>query len=73
MKNLSLKPAFGVALIFASVAYTAQAHARPPTVLNSPGYDRALQESRRNYLRAAGSEPVQAAPVKKKSTRKPKN
>ena len=73
MKNLSLKPAFGAMLIIAGVAYAAQAHARPPTVLNSPGYDRALQESRKNYLRAAGSEPVQTAPAKKKSKPKPKN
>jgi len=73
MKNLSQKSAVAVALALAGVAYASQVHARPPTVLNSPGYDRALQESRKNYLRAAGSEPVQTAPVKKKSKHKPKN
>jgi hypothetical protein len=70
---MSRKLVLGAALALAGVVCIAQAHARPPTVLNSPGYDRALQESRKNYLRAAGSEPVQTAPVKKKSKRKPKN
>ncbi|WP_082078600.1 hypothetical protein [Bradyrhizobium sp. LTSP849] len=35
------------------------AEARPPTVMNSPGYDRRLQESRS----ALGNSPTVAAPV----------
>lgn len=35
------------------------AHARPPTVMNSPGYDARLQESRK----ALGNSPTPAAPV----------
>lgn len=34
-------------------------HARPPTVQNSPGYDRRLQESRSQL----GSSPTTVAPV----------
>ena len=35
------------------------AHARPPTVMNSPGYDRRLQESRSQL----GSSPMTTAPA----------
>ncbi|WP_314958034.1 hypothetical protein [Bradyrhizobium cosmicum] len=35
------------------------AHARPPTVMNSPGYDRRLQESRSQL----GSSPATTAPA----------
>lgn len=35
------------------------AYARPPTVMNSPGYDRRLQESRKEL----GSSPTVAAPT----------
>lgn len=35
------------------------AYARPPTVVNSPGYDARLQESRK----ALGNSPTPAAPV----------
>lgn len=35
------------------------AYARPPTVMNSPGYDRRLQESRSQL----GSSPTTIAPV----------
>lgn len=35
------------------------AHARPPTVINSPGYDRRLQESRSQL----GSSPTVTAPA----------
>jgi hypothetical protein len=47
------------------------AHARPPTVVNSPGYDRRLQESRSQL----GSSPTTIAPanptvVKQKSGKK---
>ena len=35
------------------------AYARPPTVVNSPGYDRRLQESRK----ALSTAPTTAAPV----------
>lgn len=37
------------------------AYARPPTVLNSPGYDRRLQESRSQL----GASPTTTAPVVK--------
>jgi hypothetical protein len=38
---------------------TAFAYARPPTVMNSPGYDRRLQESRSQL----GSSPTTTAPA----------
>lgn len=38
---------------------TTLAYARPPTVLNSPGYDRRLQESRSQL----GSSPAVTAPA----------
>ena len=47
------------------------ANARPPAMQNSPGYDRALKESRENYLRAASPQPAQPTLVKKKKA-KPK-
>ncbi|UWU93059.1 hypothetical protein [Bradyrhizobium sp. CB1015] len=43
--------------------------ARPPTVLNSPGYDRRLQESRSQL----GASPVVTAPVVKPKRGKKKH
>jgi hypothetical protein len=54
---------------------TAFAYARPPTVMNSPGYDRRLQESRSQL----GSSPTTTAPMNapvaksKRSKKKPPN
>ena len=51
------------------------AYARPPTVMNSPGYDRRLQESRSQL----GSSPTTTAPANapvaspKRSKKKPPN
>ena len=51
------------------------AEARPPTVMNSPGYDRRLQESRSQL----GNSPTTTAPVNatvatpKRSKKKPPN
>lgn len=50
-------------------AASALAHARPPTVMNSPGYDRRLQESRK----ALSETPTATAPapaVKPKRSKK---
>ncbi|EJN14319.1 hypothetical protein PMI42_02117 [Bradyrhizobium sp. YR681] len=61
----------GLALAALCAASTL-AQARPPTVMNSPGYDRRLQESRSQL----GSSPATAdAPVvkPKRSKKKPPN
>ncbi|MCJ9732940.1 hypothetical protein [Bradyrhizobium sp. PRIMUS42] len=47
------------------------AHARPPTVLNSPGYDRRLQESRSQLGSSPTvSEPATAPVVKPRHSKK---
>ncbi|MDE5464666.1 hypothetical protein [Bradyrhizobium sp. CSS354] len=64
----------GVALSLLCVA-SSVAEARPPTVMNSPGYDRRLQESRSQL----GSSPTTTAPATapvaqpKRSKKKPPN
>lgn len=55
MKNCLM---IGLALAALSGASTL-AHARPPTVMNSPGYDARLQESRK----ALGGSSATTAPV----------
>ncbi|MGY4510313.1 hypothetical protein [Bradyrhizobium sp. USDA 3650] len=56
-------------------AASSVAEARPPTVMNSPGYDRRLQESRSQL----GSSPTTTAPANapvaapKRSKKKPPN
>ena len=72
MKLPNRKVAFFSTLMLITSAFAVQVHARPPTVQNSPGYERALKESRANYLRAA-TEPVAAAPAKKKPKANKKN
>ena len=49
-----------IALAFALgiFLFAANAHARPPTVMNSPGYERALQESRKQYQEAQPAQSV---------------
>ena len=65
---------FGFALAVLCTA-SSVAEARPPTVLNSPGYDRRLQESRSQL----GNSPTTTAPVNatvatpKRSKKKPPN
>ena len=55
------------AALAALCAAPALAHARPPTVMNSPGYDRRLQESRK----ALSETPTATAPaVKPKRSKK---
>ncbi|MGY8637695.1 hypothetical protein RAD15_35010 [Bradyrhizobium sp. 14AA] len=46
------------------------AYARPPTVMNSPGYDRRLQESRSQLGGPSTSAPVNAPEVKPKRAKK---
>ena len=72
MKNPVLKSAAAAMAALLASSYVMQAHARPPTVQNSPGYERALKQSRANYLRAA-TEPAAPAPAKKKPKAKSKN
>ncbi len=55
------KIAFSVALGIA--AAVASAFARPPTVMNSPGYERALRESRKEYQQATQSAPTVVQPA----------
>lgn len=71
MENKVRKVALVATLIMS--AFAVQAHARPPTVQSSPGYERALKESRANYLRAASPESAAPAPARKKPKAKPKN
>ncbi|MDF0578081.1 hypothetical protein [Bradyrhizobium yuanmingense] len=52
----------GLVIGFALTAFcgtSTLAYARPPTVMNSPGYDRRLQESRSQL----GASPMVTAPV----------
>ena len=63
-----------VALPMASAVVSSPAQARPPTVMNSPGYEARLAESRKaqqEYLRAAPTEAPPPKPVKHKRA-KPK-
>lgn len=46
------------------------AYARPPTVMNSPGYDRRLQESRSQLGSPTTMEPASAPAVKSKRSKK---
>lgn len=46
------------------------AYARPPTVVNSPGYDRRLQESRSQLGSPAVTAPASAPVVKSKRSKK---
>ncbi len=48
------------------------AHARPPTVMNSPGYDARLQESRKalGNSQATTTAPVDASVAKPKHSKK---
>lgn len=48
----------------------ASAYARPPTVMNSPGYDRRLQESRSQLGSPMTTEPGSAPVVKSKRSKK---
>ena len=49
---------------------SALAHARPPTVMNSPGYDRRLQESRKALSGAPATAAPMNAPVAKPKHKK---
>ena len=46
------------------------AEARPPTVMNSPGYDRRLQESRSQLGSSPATAPADAPVVKPKRSKK---
>ncbi|MBR1179148.1 hypothetical protein JQ617_34650 [Bradyrhizobium sp. KB893862 SZCCT0404] len=46
------------------------AYARPPTVMNSPGYDRRLQESRSQLGGSTVTAPADAPVTKPKRTKK---
>ncbi len=58
-----------VAAIVSFVVAGAVAHAAPPTVTPSPGYDARLQEQR---AAAAKATPPEAAPVTPRRHKKPK-
>lgn len=49
------------------------AHARPPTVMNSPGYDARLQESRKALGHSQTATTSAAAPVAKSKRSKKKH
>ncbi|QOZ06624.1 hypothetical protein [Bradyrhizobium sp. CCBAU 51765] len=60
----------GLALAALCAASTL-AYARPPTVMNSPGYDRRLQESRSQLGSSPTvTEPTSTPPVKPKRSKK---
>ena len=55
-----MKPGLMIGLALAALSGASTlAYARPPTVVNSPGYDRRLQESRSQL----GASPTVTAPV----------
>ncbi|MEZ2146255.1 hypothetical protein AAE026_28745 [Bradyrhizobium sp. DN5] len=49
------------------------AHARPPTVVNSPGYDARLQESRKALSASPTAAPANAPAIKPKRSKKHAN
>jgi len=55
-----------IGLALAICGVSTLSHARPPTVMNSPGYDRRLQESRKEL----GSSPTEAPVAKPKRSKK---
>jgi len=59
----------GIALT-ALCAATTLAHARPPTVMNSPGYERRLQESRKALGESQTTAPANAPLAKPKHSKK---
>ena len=59
----------GLALAALCAASTL-AYARPPTVVNSPGYDRRLQESRSQLGSSPATAPADAPVVKPKRSKK---
>ncbi|MEH2489759.1 hypothetical protein [Bradyrhizobium sp. AZCC 2230] len=71
MKNSAM---IGLALAVLCSAST-QAHARPPTVMNSPGYDARLQESRKALSNSQTVTTPSDAPATKpkRSKKKPAN
>jgi hypothetical protein len=72
--TLSLKAA-AIALAFTGGIVATAAHARPPTVSNSPGYDARLAESRKaqqQYLRAAPMEAPSPRMAKSKTAKSKK-
>jgi len=64
-----MRPSCKVIAIAVLLAAGAMAHAAPPTVTPSPGYDARLQEQRAAAAKAASPE---AAPVTPRRHKKPK-
>ena len=64
-----MRPSCKVIAIAVPLAAGAMAHAAPPTVTPSPGYDARLQEQRAAAAKAASPE---AAPVMPRRHKKPK-
>ena len=62
----------GLALV-ALCGASALAHARPPTVMNSPGYDARLQESRKALNGSTIAPAPQVTTPKRGSKKKPPN
>ena len=67
-----MKPSLMIGLSLAALCGASTlAHARPPTVQNSPGYDRRLQESRSQLGNSPTlAEPATAPVVKPKRSKK---
>ncbi|WP_349631450.1 hypothetical protein [Bradyrhizobium sp. BR 10289] len=70
-----MKRCWMIGLALALCGASTLAHARPPTVMNSPGYDRRLQESRSQLGSSSTvTAPADAPVVKpKRSKKKPPN
>jgi hypothetical protein len=64
-----MRPSCKIVAIAALIASGVFAHAAPPTVTPSPGYDARLQEQR---AAAAKATPPEAAPVAPRRHKKPK-
>ena len=66
-----MKPGLMIGLALAALCGASTlAYARPPTVMNSPGYDRRLQESRSQLGGSTMTAPADAPVVKPKHTKK---
>lgn len=68
-----MKPGWMIGLSLAALCGASMhAHARPPTVMNSPGYDRRLQESRSQFANPPAIEAPATTPAPAPKRRKTK-
>jgi hypothetical protein len=61
MTKRSHQNAITLAFALGTFLFAASANARPPTVMNSPGYERALQESRKQHEETQPAQAVRPA------------